>query len=123
MKEWEKSLGNVIARDYAIIARFDRDIPYNDTPGMDKLKEYYITGIHGLGTWGAAWYVDRFYGKFKDLNLEDMENVQILVEVEYCDGKINNVKDVSNCPREYFEEQLKTRTITQAILDYKELRV
>ena len=52
-----------------------------------------------------------------------MDNVQILVEVEYCDGKINNVKDVSNCPREYFEEQLKLRTINQVIIDYKELRV
>ena len=122
-KEWDRSLGNVIAKDYAIIARFDSDIPYNKTPGMDKLKEYYITGIHGLGTWGAAWYVDRFYGQFKDMKLEDMENVQILVEVEYCDGKINNVKDVSNCTRDFFEEQLKPKTINQVIFDYKEWRV
>lgn len=119
--DWNKSLGNIVARDYAIIARFNRIVQYNETPGMDKLKEYYLTGIHGLGTWGAAWYIDRFYGRFMDSNIEDMDSVQILVEVEYCDGRINYVKDVSDFPAEYFEEQQKLVTVKRVIKEYNKL--
>ena len=119
--DWDRSLGNIVARDYAVIARFNQISQYNETPGMDKLKEYYLTGIHGLGTWGAAWYIDRFYGKFKDSNIEDMDSVQMLVEVEYWDGKINYVRDVSNCPSEYFENQQKRGTINKVIKEHKKL--
>lgn len=119
--EWDRALGNVIAKDYAVIACFDRDIPYNKNPGMDKLKEYYLTGIHGLGTWGAAWYIDRFYGQIKDYDKEDHNSVQMLVEVEYRDGRIYNVKDVSDCPPKYFENQQKIKTVEDTIKDYKEL--
>lgn len=119
--DWDRSLGNIVARDYAVIARFNQISQYNETPGMDKLKEYYLTGIHGLGTWGAAWYIDRFYGRFKDSNIEDMDSVQMLVEVEYWNGKINYVKDVSDCPSEYFEEQQKIGTVKKVIKEYKSL--
>lgn len=119
--EWDRALGNVIAKDYAVIACFERNIPYNQTPGIDKLKEYYLSGIHGLGTWGAAWYIDRFYGKFAELSLSDLHIVQILVEVEYRDGRISNVKDVSECPAQYFIEQQSLKIIKQTINDYKEL--
>lgn len=120
LSEWERTFGNIIAKDYAIIASFERDVPYNETPGMDKLKEFYLSGIHGLGTWGAAWYIDRFYGNFIDLNMEDLQTTQMLVEVEYCDGRISNVKDVSKCSAEYFSKQQSLRVIKQTIDDYKE---
>lgn len=119
-EEWDRKMGNIIAKDYAVIARFNRDVPYNETPEMEKLKEYYLAGIHGLGTWGATWYIDRFYGKFKDMDLENTTTLQILVEVEFCDGRITNVKDISQCSSNYFEEQLKLNTIKQTIREYKE---
>lgn len=119
--EWDRTLGNIIAKDYAVIASFERNVAYNEIPGMEKLKEYYLTGIHGLGTWGAAWYIDRFYGNFVDYAIEDLNTIQILVEVEYRDGRISNVRDVSEYPVEYFVNQQKQKTIRQIINDYKEL--
>lgn len=118
--EWERALGNVVAKDFAVIACFERDIPYNESPGMEKLKEFYLTGIHGLGTWGAAWYIDRFYGVFSEYSIEELQTVQKLVEVEYRNGKIANVKDVSDCPKTYFEEQRTLRIVRKSIEDYKD---
>ena len=119
--EWNRSLGDIIAKDYAVIACFDRDVPYNYTPGIDKLKEYYLTGIHGLGTWGAAWFIDRFYGAFKEIDSIDLNSVQMLVEVEYRDGRIYNVKDVSDYSPDYFKEEFKSSVVKKVINDYKEL--
>lgn len=120
LEEWDRKMGNIIAKDYAVIARFNRDVPYNETPEMEKLKEYYLAGIHGLGTWGATWFIDRFYGKFKEMDLEDTDTLQMLVEVEFCDGRITNVKDVSQYSTDYFQKQLKVNTIKQTIQEYKE---
>ena len=118
--EWDRSLGNIVARDYAVIASFARDVPYNKIPGVDKLKEYFLTGIHGLGTWGAAWFIDRYFGIFKDLSKEDLFTVQILVEVEYRDGRIFTVRDVTNESKDFFENEKKMSTIRQVIQEYKE---
>lgn len=117
--DWDRTLGNIIAKDYAIIARFDRTIAINDNPGMDKLKEFYLTGIHGLGTWGAAWFVDRSYGFFLNMDMDE-DDFQILVEVEYRDGRIYNVKDVSDCDLDYFEKALNPGTIKRVIEEYKD---
>lgn len=117
--DWDKTLGNIIAKDYAIVARFNRVLSVNENPGMEKLKEFYLTGIHGLGTWGAAWFVDRNYGIFRDMD-DDLENIQLLIEVEYRDGKIHRVIDVSNCEKEYFDNELKLKTIKNNIDRYKE---
>ena len=119
--EWDRTLGNIIAKDYAVIACFERDIPYNKTPGMEKLKEFYLTGIHGLGTWGAAWYIDRFYGKFSEMSIDELQSVQMLIEVEYRDGRISNVRDVSELSKEYFVEQQKLKTVRNVINEYKDL--
>lgn len=88
---------------------------------MEKLKEFYLTGIHGLGTWGAAWYIDRFYGKFSEMSIDELQSVQMLIEVEYRDGRISNVRDVSELSKEYFVEQQKLKTVRNVINEYKDL--
>lgn len=113
---WDKSLSNVIVKDYAIIARFNRDTLQSNL-GTERLKAFYIAGIHGLGTWGAAWYIDRCYGAFKDLSVD--ANIQMLVEIEYRNGRIVNVKDVSNQSKEYFDIENSTCKIKENIKQFK----
>lgn len=117
-QDWNRFLGNIIAKDYAVIARFDRPLSTNANPGTEQLKSFYIAGIHGLGTWGATWYIDRKYGFFSSMNMDD--DVQILVEVEFKDGKISNVKDVSDMDREYFDKEQNMKTINHHIEVYRD---
>lgn len=115
--DWDITLNKIVVKDYAIISRFDRlSARYNYKP--NGLKSFFIAGIHGLGTWGATWYIDRRYEIFKEQSLEG--NIQILVEVEYRDGRIYNVVDVSDCSQEYFENENKPSRIRQLIKQYKE---
>lgn len=115
--DWDITLNKVVVKDYAIISRFDRlSARYNYKP--NALKSFFIAGIHGLGTWGATWYIDRRYEIFKEHSLEG--NIQILVEVEYRDGRIYNVVDVSDRSQKYFENENKMSRIRQLIKQYKE---
>ena len=115
--DWDITLNKIVVKDYVIISRFNRlSALYNYRP--NALKSFFIAGIHGLGTWGATWYIDRRYEIFKEQSLEG--NIQILVEVEYRDGRIYNVVDVSDCSQEYFENENKPSRIRQLIKQYKE---
>lgn len=115
--DWDISLNNIVVKDYAVIARFDRNyVQYNS--GIDRLKEFYIAGIHGLGTWGAAWFIDRRFGAFKDLKLE--EDIQMLVEVEYKNGRIVGVVDVSEKDQKYFDKENNMNVIKNYIKHFKE---
>ena len=116
--DWDLSLNNILVKDYAIIARFNRSTTQYYNPGTEDLKAFYIAGIHGLGTWGATWFIDRKYGVFKDTKLEN--DIQILVEVEYINGRIHNVIDVSNNSQDYFDNENKINTIKNNIKQYKE---
>lgn len=115
--DWNKSLNNVIVKDYAIIARFDRDT-LQSRLGTERLKAFYIAGIHGLGTWGAAWFIDRCYGAFKDISGDG--DIQMLVEVEYRNGRIVSVKDVSNKSQDYFKTENSAKKIKNNIQLFKE---
>lgn len=114
--EWSVSLTNIVVKDYAIIARFNR-ITAQYNPGTENLKSFYIAGIHGLGTWGAAWYIDRKYGVFKDDKLEG--DIQLLVEVEYRNGRIYNVTDVSDKEQPYFNSENNSTTINKYIKQFE----
>lgn len=112
--EWNHQLGNIFAKDFAVISRFSNKdtLKYvENTP----LKEYFISGIRGLGTWGAAWYIDNMYKKF--LEFDDNESIQILLEVAYKGESIEYIKDVSEFPSSYFENEMKPNIIKQHILD------
>lgn len=105
--EWREELGNVIAKDFAVLARFS-DERQTSTTETGSLKDYFITGLHGLGTWGAAWFLDRQYKFFKQMEgnvqIED-EPIQILLEVTYRNKEIYEVIPVSDMDQNYFEMQ------------------
>jgi hypothetical protein len=115
--DWSPQMGKIIARDFAVIARFS--YPFNDIAMIDgKLRDYFFAGIRGLGTWGAGWFIDR---KYNDLTkFEENENIQLLLEVTYRDERILDVRDVSDEPEEYFKHQNNVNEIKKIIRDYRE---
>lgn len=115
--EWSAQMGRIIAKDYAIISRFN--YRSHDVAMLDgTLKDYFIAGIRGLGTWGAGWFIDRRYNELA--KYEEHEDIQLLLEVTYRDERILNVREVSEEPEKYFEQQNNIREIKRVIKEYKE---
>ncbi len=112
---WSGKLRNIIAKDYGIIARFSVDSNLPMTKG--SLKEYFFAGIRGLGTWGAGWYIDRRYSDFTSYG--SFDDIQILVEVTYANGRIDCVKDVSKESQSYFDEQNSENKLIDIIKEYQ----
>ena len=113
--EWHGQLGRIIAKDYAVLARVQRT-PVDDG---EMLWDYFFAGIRGLGTWGAAWFVDREYRQLQ--RFEEDEDIELLLEVTLRDSRIFSVRDVSSEPRRYFREnQNKRETILDEIRVYRE---
>jgi hypothetical protein len=113
-QDWTPDLGKVVAKDYAIIARFSTS---NNDTGEGCLYDYFLAGIRGLGTWGACWFIDK---KLKELlKMPEDDNIQLLVEVLYKDGSIHDVKDVSNNTKGYFDGQNNIETIRKTIAEYR----
>lgn len=118
--EWLPQMGRIIAKDYAILSRFTDD--RGSTKAIDgTLKDYFIAGVRGLGTWGAGWFIDREYEHFRKLR-DSEENLQFLLEVTYRDERIAEVRDVSNLPESYFQQQNKTTEIKKIIDAYNASR-
>lgn len=112
--DWNGRLSNIFAKDYAIIARFDDlDEKYEDGSCP---KDFFIAGIRGLGTWGAAWYLDRKYEELK--KIKDNTNVQILLEINYKNGMILDVFDVSEKNQNYFLDENRIRTVRTHVRDH-----
>lgn len=114
--EWTQELRDVVARDYAIIARFP--VPKDEIQmRAERLMEYFIGGIRGLGTWGAAWFLDRESAIFE--KCKDFEPFQVLLEVTYMNGQIIRVRDISDENSEYFSCQMKRTNIKKTIKQFK----
>lgn len=111
--EWHGQLRDIVAKDFAILARFNKKDSSSPSMKEGVLKEYFLAGIRGLGTWGAGWFIDRISREFK--YLKDDEEIQLLLEVEYRDGRIIDVQNVSERPQEYFNEQNNLMTIKSHI--------
>lgn len=100
--EWKAEMGRIVAKDFAIVARFtDERTP--EVVGTRLLKDYFIGGIRGLGSWGAGWFIDRRYTAFR--GLDENEDLQLLLEVICKDGRILDVRDVSAEPASYFRNE------------------
>lgn len=110
--EWNSTLRNVIAKDYAIVARMKKNIPQDGEWTGTKVKEFFIAGIHGLGTWGAACYLDRNYSSF---NFDTDENIQMLLEITYENGVVKEVVDVSDHDIEYFNNENELDTVIENV--------
>ena len=111
-KDWNQHLGNICAKDFAILARF-KDSASAKYTSDGYLQDIFISGIRGLGTWGAAWFIDReshHFNKFSDL-----EDIQMLLEVRYSREGITAVLDVSDMSQEYFQNENKIEVIDKYI--------
>jgi hypothetical protein len=105
--DWHHDLDRIIAKDYAVLTRYK---------SSNNLFDYFLAGIRGLGTWGAAWYIDHEFEIFNHLNPEN--NIELLLEVTYKNGVIVEVANVSSKPVEYFENENNLKTIKKRIKDY-----
>jgi len=109
-------MDNIIAKDYAILARF-RDT-FSDVNMKDGyLQDYFLAGLRGLGTWGAAWFIDRKYHNFE--NVYEKKDLQFLLEVEYRDGRIFDVRDVSGKSQSYFDNENSLSVIRKNVSAFK----
>ena len=52
---WNHEFGDVLARDFAVIARF-KSLGGTSQPDH-PFWEYFVFGLRGLGTWGAGWFI------------------------------------------------------------------
>jgi hypothetical protein len=113
---WDAKKGKIIAKDFAVLARFKRPPETGIDVVSGHLHDYFLAGIRGLGTWGAGWFIDRspsLLSKFKE-----SDDIQLLLEVTYKNGRITTVKDVSNQNEKYFEAQLSKKLIRDEIEKY-----
>lgn len=113
--DWHPQLTKIIVKDYAVLARLSQKSGVDTTEG--HLHDYYVTGIRGLGTWGAAWMLDRRYSLLTTYEKED--DLQMLLEVEYRNGKVFDVKDVSNEKQSYFDEQNDVSFINSTVRTFQ----
>jgi hypothetical protein len=116
---WSPEHASIIAKDYAVLARFtDRR---GRTPTIEgSLKDYFLAGIRGLGTWGAGWFIDRRYNSFLPFEHQEDDPIQMLLEVTYIDEQIHDVCDVSDKPQSYFENESNPDTIRRCIQQYRQ---
>lgn len=111
--EWHGQLGRISGRDYAVLARFEDTASSAWVVGGTLLHDYFLAGIRGLGTWGAAWYIDRRYKALKER--EGASPLQLLLEVQFRDDRIVDVVDVSEMDEAYFRDQNSISTIRRQI--------
>lgn len=109
---------NIIAKDFAVVARFDKG---NKRGEWEKLKNYFIAGLHGLGNWGAAWYIDRKYSDLDQFTDNQYDNIQILLEVIYQDGRISDVRSISDITQKEIDEMISTKNVVNVIKKYKDI--
>ena len=109
---------NIIAKDFAVVARFDKG---NKRGEWEKLKNYFIAGLHGLGNWGAAWYIDRKYSDLDQFTDNQYDNIQILLEVTYQDGRISDVRSISDITQKEIDEMISAKNVVNVIKKYKDI--
>lgn len=111
---WTNAHGRIFAKDFAVLARFsDR----SDRVPMQSgtLKDFFLAGIRGLGTWGAGWFIDRRYNALSKQITQNGEDIQLLLEVTYQNEHIHDVQVVSEKPESYFQQENDPETIRRKI--------
>ncbi len=112
--EWQAAHGRIFAKDFAILARFS-DLRERQPMSEGTLKDIFLAGIRGLGTWGTGWFLDRRYNALGGPCDRENADVQFLLEVTYKNERIFDVRDVSDEPESYFREENSLRTIRMRI--------
>jgi hypothetical protein len=107
-----------VAVDFAVLARFpDANAAANHALG--DLKAFFIMGIRGLGTWGAAWYLDwRSMDLANRLPPKEDVTYQALLKVEYWDYRVREVTDVSEENQAFFDREMAPETIQKTLEEH-----
>lgn len=112
--DWQAAHGRVFAKDFAVLARFS-DPRERQPMSEGTLKDFFLAGIRGLGTWGAGWFLDRRYNALQAPCDKESANAQFLLEVSYKNERILDVRDVSDEPESYFQDENSVRRIRMRI--------
>lgn len=121
---WKYEYGNIVARDFAVMARFtDRETA---SQRGAPFREYFVFGIRGLGTWGAAWFIHHRADRLAEIiSRQESRNrtkdgqeldVQALLQVTYHNHRIIDVVNVSAEKQDYFDDQNSQARIDIEIL-------
>ncbi len=111
--EWHGQLSRIIVKDFAVLARLQRR---TGQPGQ-PLWDYFFSGIRGVGTWGATWFLDHEFRQLLRFGRND--DIQLLLEVTFRDGRIFKVADVSDRPQEYFNREMDVAAIDENIRAFR----
>lgn len=115
--DWTRAHGNIFAKDFAVLARFsDRHERFPMRHG--RLKDFFLAGIRGLGTWGAGWFIDRKYNRLNRYTNDEDADIQLLLEVTYQNEHIRDVQIVSEKPEKYFQDENDPETIRRRIAEH-----
>lgn len=101
---WESNYGMCSAVDFGVFAKFDNPESLID-PYLKGLKNFFVFGLRGLGTWGAAWYLDYRYRQLhQDMDPQD-GTIQVLLKITYSNNQIHSVEDVSQENQDFFDKE------------------
>ncbi|HEX5717353.1 MAG TPA: DUF4062 domain-containing protein [Thermoanaerobaculia bacterium] len=112
--EWHGQLVRVLTKDFGVLARVRRKGYFDDQE--IPLRDFFLAGLRGLGTWGGAWFIDREYKQVQ--KLAEAGDVVVLLETTFENGRIARVRDVSNESPEYFANELRPDVIRKRIKDF-----
>jgi hypothetical protein len=110
--EWITEPGRCVSVDFAILARFWKE--------REGVSETYVAGIRGLGTWGAAWYLDQSWQDMAARVKPDAD-YQALLRVTYRDHRIAKVEDVSARDSSFFRKEMEKSTILATLTELRPL--
>ncbi len=100
-QNWRDNPGKCICVDFAVVARYPN--PHANAE-VGELSDLFFFGLRGLGTWGAAWYIDHRYDILAKRPI-DLPNCRALLKVTFADNGIDDVVDVSECDQNFFDQQ------------------
>lgn len=114
---WKNDYGTIVARDFAVISRFAyTGGAMGRAQEQHPFWEYFFFGIRGLGTWGAAWFVENKASELaRAARSQGNEDVQILLQVTFHRHRIVEVIDVSDKSQEYFDGENSGGTIADVV--------
>ena len=113
MNQWHIHPGNCYCEDFAVFARFRNQAT---EPNLATLSIMFLFGLRGLGTWGAAWYIDHCYNELaQKLTVDDP--YRALLHVVFENNRIRKVTDVSQMDQQFFDTANDENHIRKLLTD------
>lgn len=94
--------------DFAILARYREDDHHDST------SRVYAFGLRSLGTWGAAWFLEREIMRRATLPAQ-RDRYEVLLRVEFSGLSIRRVTDVSAKDQSFFDREMSEDFIRKRV--------